>query len=29
MKAKWFVIHTLAGQEQRVKDSIEKRIKPE
>jgi transcriptional antiterminator NusG len=29
MKAQWFVIHTLAGQEQRVKDSIEKRIKPE
>lgn len=26
MKSQWFVIHTLAGQEQKVKDSIEKRI---
>jgi transcription termination/antitermination protein NusG len=25
----WFVIHTLSGQEQKVKDSIEKRIKVE
>ncbi len=25
----WFVLHTLSGQEQRVKDSIEKRLKPE
>lgn len=25
----WFVIHTLSGQEQKVKDSIEKRIKIE
>jgi transcriptional antiterminator NusG len=29
MKSQWFVIHTLAGQEQRVKDSIEKRLKAE
>ena len=29
MKPKWFVIHTLSGQEQKVKDSIEKRIKTE
>ena len=29
MKRQWFVIHTLAGQEQRVKDSIEKRLKAE
>jgi len=29
MKSQWFVIHTLSGQEQKVKDSIEKRIKPE
>ena len=27
MKSQWFVLHTLAGQEQKVKDSIEKRIK--
>jgi transcription termination/antitermination protein NusG len=27
MRSQWFVIHTLAGQEQKVKDSIEKRIK--
>lgn len=29
MKSQWFVIHTLAGQEQRVKESIEKRLKAE
>ena len=29
MQSKWFVIHTLSGQEQKVKESIEKRIKPE
>ena len=29
MRSQWFVIHTLSGQEQRVKESIEKRIKPE
>ena len=29
MKSQWFVIHTLAGQEQKVRDSIEKRIKTE
>jgi transcriptional antiterminator NusG len=29
MESQWFVIHTLAGQEQKVKDSIEKRIKTE
>jgi transcription termination/antitermination protein NusG len=29
MKSQWFVLHTLAGQEQRVKESIEKRIKAE
>src|SRR6185436_9209942 len=29
MKTQWFVIHTLSGQEQKVKDSIEKRIKSE
>src|SRR3954466_1083090 len=28
-RSQWFVIHTLSGQEQKVKDSIEKRIKPE
>lgn len=27
MRSQWFVIHTLSGQEQKVKDSIEKRIK--
>ena len=27
MKSQWFVIHTLSGQEQKVKDSIEKRLK--
>jgi transcriptional antiterminator NusG len=26
---KWFVLHTLSGQEQKVKESIEKRIKSE
>lgn len=29
MKMQWFVLHTLSGQEQKVKDSIEKRIKSE
>ena len=29
MKSQWFVIHTLSGQEQKVKDSIEKRIRTE
>ena len=29
MQSQWFVIHTLAGQEQKVKDSIEKRLKTE
>ena len=29
MKPRWFVIHTLSGQEQKVKESIEKRIKTE
>jgi transcriptional antiterminator NusG len=29
MKTQWFVIQTLAGQEQKVKESIEKRIKTE
>ena len=29
MRNQWFVIHTLAGQEQKVKDSIEKRLKTE
>ena len=29
MQTQWFVIHTLAGQEQRVKESIEKRLKAE
>jgi transcriptional antiterminator NusG len=28
-KNHWFVIHTLSGQEQKVKDSIEKRLKAE
>jgi transcription termination/antitermination protein NusG len=28
-KSQWFVIHTLSGQEQKVKESIEKRLKPE
>ena len=25
----WFVLHTLSGQEQKVKDSLEKRLKVE
>jgi transcriptional antiterminator NusG len=29
MRSQWFVIQTLSGQEQKVKDSIEKRVKPE
>ncbi|MBM3846023.1 MAG: transcription termination/antitermination factor NusG [Verrucomicrobia bacterium] len=29
MRSQWFVIHTLAGQEQKVKESLEKRIKTE
>jgi transcriptional antiterminator NusG len=29
MQSKWFVIHTLSGQEQKVRDSIEKRVKTE
>ena len=29
MKSQWFVIHTLAGQEQKVKEHIEKRIQTE
>jgi transcriptional antiterminator NusG len=29
MRSQWFVIHTLSGQEQKVKDSIEKRLKAE
>jgi transcriptional antiterminator NusG len=29
MKHRWFVIHCLSGQEQKVKDSLEKRLKPE
>lgn len=29
MRSQWFVIHTLAGQELKVRDSIEKRIKSE
>ena len=29
MRTQWFVIHTLSGQEQKVKESIEKRVKPE
>jgi len=29
MQSQWFVIHTLSGQEQKVKDSIEKRMKSE
>jgi transcriptional antiterminator NusG len=28
-KSQWFVVHTLAGQELKVKDSLEKRIKAE
>ncbi len=29
MRSQWFVIQTFSGQEQKVKESIEKRIKPE
>lgn len=29
MQSQWFVLHTLSGQEQKVKDSIEKRLKAE
>jgi len=29
MHLQWFVIHTLSGQEQKVKESIEKRLKAE
>ncbi|MCP5516784.1 MAG: transcription termination/antitermination factor NusG [Verrucomicrobiales bacterium] len=29
MRNQWFVLHTLAGQEMKVKDSIEKRMKSE
>ena len=29
MQHQWFVIHTLSGQEQKVKESIEKRLKAE
>src|SRR4030095_1615403 len=29
MNTQWFVIHTLSGQEQKVKESIEKRMKAE
>ena len=29
MHTQWYVIHTLSGQEQKVKESIEKRIKTE
>jgi len=29
MQSQWFVIHTLAGQELKVKESIEKRLKAE
>lgn len=29
MRSQWFVLHTLAGQELKVKDSIEKRMKSE
>lgn len=29
MNHQWFVIHTLSGQEQKVRDSIEKRLKTE
>ena len=27
MRSQWFIIHTLSGQEQKVKESIEKRVK--
>lgn len=29
MKSQWFVLHTLSGQEQKVKESIEKRLRSE
>ena len=29
MPSQWFIVQTLSGQEQKVKDSIEKRIKTE
>lgn len=29
MEKQWFVLHTLSGQEQKVKDSIERRLKVE
>lgn len=29
MRSQWFVLHTLAGQEMKVKESILKRLKPE
>jgi transcriptional antiterminator NusG len=29
MSHQWFVIHTLSGQEQKVKESIDKRLKTE
>jgi transcription termination/antitermination protein NusG len=29
MQSQWFVIHTLSGQEQKVKESIERRLKAE
>jgi transcriptional antiterminator NusG len=29
MEKNWFVLHTLSGQENRVKESIERRLKPE
>jgi len=29
MRTQWFVIHTLSGQEQKVKESIEKRLRAE
>ena len=29
MQSNWFVIHTLSGQEQKVKENIEKRLKTE
>jgi len=29
MRHRWFVLHTLSGQEQKVKDNIEKRSRPE
>ena len=29
MKNQWFILHTLSGQEQKVRDSIQKRLKAE